>query len=149
IVWIPSKVWFKFLAERIKAIRDAQMALSQAPVHNHGIMTAILLHIMRHTFVNPQRLPTFLRSNLRALRYEETSATFGMFFLHNLDLRVSHLPEIDEADCDEVRQLMGHKMQKKKKMGEVYKDSDGVESPDFPLGPNPSWERVVNILAKT
>lgn len=104
---------------------------------------------MRLTVVNPTIVPAFLRANLRALRFEEIKAVYGMFFLHDLDLDHYDIPEIDEVDSKEVHELMGHPERKSKSRRTAvhHSDSLAIVSPDFPLGPNPSWDQVTEMLA--
>lgn len=146
ILWLPSSVWFGFQTRRVKAIMDSQVQLSKTPRDNHGTITSILLHLLRLTVINPQYVHTFLRDNLRSLRLETTIGAFGMFFLHDLSLDPPDLPEIEDQDRPEVRKLM--KLPKKsKQLQPVVVDSSLVHSPDFPLGPSPTWQSVVHILA--
>ncbi|KAG8898861.1 hypothetical protein FRB99_007093, partial [Tulasnella sp. 403] len=145
VLWIPSKLWFSFIQGRIEAIRDAQVELSNSRPSNHGTITAILLHLLRLTVVNPQFVHPFIRTNLRDLRFEEIIATFGMFFLHDLDIHKGRLPEVEE-DSREVLKLMGNTSKTSKLPIHSHLDSIGVTSPDFPLGPYPTWDQTASLL---
>lgn len=149
ILWLPSKVWFQFLILRMQTIRDAQVTMSKAPAPNHGIITAIMMHLLRSTLVNPQRIPAFLNDNLRAMRYQEVIGCFGASFLHGLNVEASYLSDIDPNDNDNVQSFMGVVKKKTNKRHGLVQGSlrDNIVSVDFPLGPRPTWSEVVSFLS--
>lgn len=129
-------------------MRDAQVTMSQAPAANHGIITAIMMHLLRSTLVNPQRIPGFLNDNLRAVRFQEVIGNFGLFFLHNLQAEASYISDIDVGDDENIHAFMGVTKTKGKRKGKATGHSgDNVASLDFPLGPRPTWGEVVDFLA--
>ncbi|KAG8916492.1 hypothetical protein FRC01_003117 [Tulasnella sp. 417] len=149
ILWISSRTWFTLLEQRVIAIRDAQVQMSKKPGENHGTITGIMMHLLRCVMVNPQYVPDFVKDNLRNIRFEETISGHGAFFAHSLQLEIGYLSDIDAKDNDKVRTFMGLKKGAGQRKQRTMSSNvvENISSPDLPLGAQPSWEKIGNILA--
>lgn len=107
------------------------------------------MYFMRSIVVNPQRIPVWLRANLRNIRFEETISDWGAFFTHNLQPEIGYLSDIESVDDDQVKKLMRVSEHTGKRKGRKQPTLaiQQVESPDFPIGAHPTWEQIESILS--
>lgn len=144
ILWLPSKVWFQFLARRLEIIRGTQIQLHTKDPSNYGIMTGLLTHMLQSVLVTPINVSPYVNESLALLYYRQVVDRFGMFFLHNLDLNKEKcLPEVLEKDDLDVLRTLGVKLRKKKKQRLSTPD---IDEDNHPLGRHPSWGHVEQSL---
>jgi hypothetical protein len=146
ILWILSSLWFRFLERRIVELRfTIERIAKQKPVPpNHGILTATLMHLLRCSITNPQKIPDFVVHALRDLDAGSISDHFGMVFLHDLDLTSWKSEKMQmKQDDRNVHEHMHSKETKKRQIDNAdVEDSSG----DYPLGRTPTWATVKATL---
>jgi len=144
IVWIPSKIWFSFLAKRLRVLRDTQILLERREAPNYGIMTGILAYMMQSVIFTPTLVSPFVSESLDLLYYKQVVDRFGMFFLHDLDLTLENcLPSVLDRDDADVLGAMGVKARKKKAR---MPSPDTEDEDEFPIGKKPNWKQVERCL---
>ena len=47
ILWLPSKVWFKYLAARVEELEMLQRRLQQIHPPNYGVLTSLVCYLIR------------------------------------------------------------------------------------------------------
>jgi hypothetical protein len=144
MIWIPSSVWFSFLAKRLRALRDTQVLLESREITNYGIMTGILTYMMQSVIFTPPVVSSFVRESLALLYFKQVVDRFGMFFLHNLDLSRSNcLPEVLDRDDADILKTLGARVRRKKK---IALPSLEVDPDEFPIGRTPTWREVEKCI---
>ncbi|KAF8324807.1 hypothetical protein F5887DRAFT_902070 [Amanita rubescens] len=149
VLWLPSNIWFEFLAQRLKALKEQQEQLHHMQPPNYGILTGLHQFLMQSIVFTPPITETFVRNALYLLRYQANIARQGMFFLHELDLTLDSChPELPEKDDLFVIQRIGVPLQEKRKtftaIQQAYRD---VER--YPIGNQPSWKLVTRTIQQT
>lgn len=86
IIWIDTENWFNFLVARVQAIWDVQKYLHRSQPHNYGLITSVLTTMLYSIGNTTQALPAYTTEALRALRMNEVTYRFGIFFLQGLRL---------------------------------------------------------------
>ncbi|KAF8188748.1 hypothetical protein BJ912DRAFT_814135, partial [Pholiota molesta] len=147
VLWIPTEVWFNFSAARLKAIEIATMHLYQKSPDNKGIIVGLFMHLVRSIESTPSEVPTYVRHTLAALLMRATTATYGMMFLHDLNLTEDAsetLPGIQQVDDRYIREALELVPRRRPKQF--------VERPritvEYPLGESPTWIQVKDTLKK-
>ena len=108
VLWIPSEVWFGFLARRVHEIQRTQIAIVRRRPPNLGILTSILNHMLHSTISTPIVFDSHLRESLALLEYRNVLETAGMFFLQEFDLSSDTcLYDVQQQDDITVLSLMG------------------------------------------
>jgi hypothetical protein len=150
ILWIKSDVFFQFLSRRLVELRNVQLHLAHLQPSNYGIMTAVILHIMRSVMVTPRITQSFLGVALRDLRFNTIMNRFGMFFLHDLEIRTGTLKELHPEDTPAVLHAYARSLKSLKKKtltnAQPHKRVTVSDEREFPWGPNPSWTRIQQLL---
>src|SRR5215510_5268071 len=78
ILWLPSHIWFNFLAQRIAAIRHVQHHLYAVNPPNYGIMTGLLNYLLQSVLYTPTNISSYINESLALLRYRQVVDRFGM-----------------------------------------------------------------------
>lgn len=144
ILWLESKVWFTFLAKRVQVLRDTQKILRSKDPANYGIMTGLFTYMLQSVIYTPTMVSSYVNESLALVLYRQVVDRFGMFFLHNLDLRMEKcLPEVLPEDDMDVLKTLGVKLKGKRR--------PRMPSPDhneeaFPLGRKPTWPAIQQSL---
>lgn len=154
VLWIPSEVWFGFLARRVHEIQRTQIAIVRRRPPNLGILTSILNHMLHSTISTPIVFDSHLRESLALLEYRNVLETAGMFFLQEFDLSSDTcLYDVQQQDDITVLSLMGAntKAQRARNAArlEVSIADAEYESEEFPLGRRPSWGRLKSAIASS
>jgi hypothetical protein len=151
ILWIRSRVWFRFLSLRLIALNQLQLQLFRLKPPNYGILTSINMHLIRSTLITPICTTGYLQEALYSLHFnaERTTLTqrFGMFFLHTLDYDTGYIPEIEDEDTPETDRVMGlNKKRKAKKSAPLQIAEADIDPDTYPLGLSPAWFEIVKML---
>ncbi|KAG1767526.1 hypothetical protein EDD22DRAFT_949981 [Suillus occidentalis] len=151
VLWIPSDLWFGFLARRVREIQRTQLAIVKRHPPNLGILTSILNHMLRCTITTPIIFDPHLRESLALLEYRNVVETAGMFFLQEFDLRSDTcLYDVQQQDDVTVLALMGAntKSQRARTAARLEMSRADVESEseEFPIGRRPSWARLKSAV---
>jgi hypothetical protein len=150
ILWVPSGIYFRWLVRRLAELQNIQLKLVWAKPPNYGLMSIIVTHLMRCVMVTPQVKHKFLSTALRDLNFKGVMVHFGMFFLHDLNIRSCVLKEVSGEDCADIISLHGHALRK-----EINRPSKakrplqlvGLDAhEEFPWGEEPSWPRIQQLL---
>ena len=148
---VPSDVFFPWLARRLLELRNVQLALARARPSNYGVTTTIIMHLIRHTCHSPIIEKDYLRDALRDLRFEEICETFGMFFLHDLNMDGKYISEIVTEDPPHCRQHFESCPNRKANhfAAKVPPIQSTEASVAFPLGRTPAYHDLQNFLANS
>jgi len=154
ILWIPSYVWFEFIARRVREIQRTQINIVKKNPPNLGVLTGILNHMLRATTSTPIVFDSHVRESLALIDYKTVSKTSGMLFLQEFDMcSTTCLDEVQQVDDVHVLALMGvnAKAQRDRAvaLAEACRDDVDSESEEFPLGRTPSWRRLKFAIANT
>ncbi|KAG1843493.1 hypothetical protein F4604DRAFT_1596821 [Suillus subluteus] len=154
VLWIPSEVWFGFLARRVREVQRTQIAIVRRHPQNLGILTSILNYMLRSTTSTPIVFDSHLRESLALLEYRNVLETAGMFFLQDFDLaNDTCLYDVQQQDDITVLALMGAntKVQRARTAArlEISRADAESESEEFPLGRRPSWARLKSAIASS
>ena len=149
MLWLPSHIWFEFLAQRLKALKEQQEQLQALQPANYGLLTGLHQFLMQSIIFTPPITETFVRNALYILRYRANIAQQGMFFLHELDLTLESChPELPEKDDLLIIQRIGVPLQERRKtftaIQQAQRDVDR-----YPLGSKPSWRLVTETIQHT
>lgn len=112
-LWIPKHVWFFFLLDRARALKQMQNELfkRQPRPPNYVILCGLISYLMQALTSTPVNVPSFVTDALYVLDFGVVMAKFGTFFLHELDLRRSKvLPRIREKDTPGIEFQGGIKL---------------------------------------
>ena len=100
---VLSDVFFLWLARQLLELRNVQLVLARARPSNYRVTTTIIMHLICHTCHSPIIEKDYLWDALRDLRFEEIRETFGMFFLHDLNMDGKYISEIITEDPPHCR----------------------------------------------
>ena len=123
---------------------EAQLKLAKLKPPNYGILTAILMHLIRSVSVTPMRTPAYVNQALVSLNFGPMMERFGMGFLHDLDLEIGNISGVASEDDDVVKHAM--KQARKSKARKVVVTPPTDLEANFPLGPSPPWTQVVSTI---
>jgi hypothetical protein len=148
LLCVRSDVFFKFQARRLKELMNVQLAIAKRRPKNYGIMTAVNMHLMRHVPHSPKAIEPYLSEALQDLQFRSVIGTFGMFFLHELDIDRAYLPEIQQEDTAKCRAVF-----KKSKTGRKDRPNRlPVErrgpSEEYPIGNAPTWGEIQGAMER-
>lgn len=146
ILWVHSRDLFLFLDHRVNALCELQRHLSRHNPPHTGVLTTLILHLLRSVHSNPIPFQGFLRDSLFALNYKPLRHRFGMFVLHNVsfDKRLID-PDIDE-DTDDILKAIGVTSRNRRRVeGEdLWSEEDG--SDDMAIPSRVRHEDLVRLL---
>lgn len=144
VLWLPASTWFTFLINRITAIFDAQVHIYNLGPPNMGVLTGVLTHMLQSVVFTPPRTESHVNLSLATLRFATTTDRFGMFFLHDWNIRrAGVLEDILQVDDVSVLQALGLKIPRQQA---VPIPVDQIPTEAFPCGPEPAWGLVKNTL---
>src|SRR5580698_7334499 len=143
-IYVKSKIFFEFQARRMEELRNVQKLLYRNQDKNYGTITTVLMHLIRHVSHSPIAMAPYLRDALCDLRFNESMATFGMFFLQDLDLDNCVMPGIEEEDSQQCRRDMTGKAHTKK--SRPTRNMNTEPDSQFPIGNAPSWAEIIDVL---
>jgi hypothetical protein len=150
ILWIPSEIFCRFLSRRIHELEAIQLRLYKSPPPNYGLLTSIIVHLMRNVSFSVSSKRSYLTEALCDLNYESTIHRFGMFFLHDLDITQGQLHPVMQRDNGDVDKAMGlHKKGKKRAtrtMAAILTHHPDLPNDSFPLGEAPTWSDLQSCL---
>ena len=145
IIWLRSSTWFEFLAQRLDALQKSYKILYDMAPDNHGILAGLWAYLMQSVLFTPTMVNPYVNQSLAQLQFKKVVDRFGMFFLHDLNLRrKSILKGVLEVDELAVRRILGAPLTKRRAKPEMPKMSAET---GFPLGQAPPWEEVKQIIA--
>ncbi|KAH7917549.1 hypothetical protein BV22DRAFT_994939, partial [Leucogyrophana mollusca] len=149
ILWIPSRVYCDFMIRRIEELRFVQVQFFKQPQPNYGIMTSIIVHLLRNvSFAVPAKHP-HLTEALRDLSSEGIIQRFGMFFLHDLDPVTGELAVIAQEDSADVRFRVAPRGGKNKRSRNTTQRPvqwNAEPTAEYPLGERPTWKDLTHCL---
>jgi hypothetical protein len=151
ILWVSSGTYFSWLHRRFTELENVHQKLSRIKPQNYGLLTLIILHLMRYVMVTPLVKTTFFQDAMRDLQFQGIIGRFGMFFLHDFDLSSCLLKEIEQEDPEHMNALYGPVL-KRAKLTTVSRRARPLQlldtggNIDFPWGRAPSWPRIQELL---
>ncbi|KAH7881973.1 hypothetical protein F5I97DRAFT_1932054 [Phlebopus sp. FC_14] len=151
ILWVSSKVYCDFMIRRLEELRFLQVRFFKRPQSNYGIMTSIIVHLLRNVSFSIPGKHTHVIEALRDLSFEAIVQCFGMFFLQDLDPVTGELLVIAQKDDADVAFRLTSRMKKKVVKSRNYLEPRFMpQSPEaiteYPLGEWPTWEELVHCL---
>ena len=138
----------QFLHHRIGACLASLSRLSKLESSMKWNLACLLSYIMHSTDTNLIIMESYLREALADLNSEGLTTTFGMFFLHDLNLNArpqeSMLPEIqDDSQLDLAVSAFCPKIHRSINRPHGLEDCN---MNNFPLGRNSTWSAVKRCL---
>jgi hypothetical protein len=121
---------------------------------NLGIITGVLMHLIRCIDSTPLIVPAHVRASLASLRIKEMQQTFGWMVLHNLQIPASGatdddnldvLEDVEQKDDQDVLRSLNMGLDKKQKVAWRRRPGD-APSVAYPLGSMPTWAELVKAL---
>jgi hypothetical protein len=131
-------------------LEAVQRRLYKSPPPNYGLLTSIIMHLMRNISFSVPPKTSYLTQALHDLNYESTINRFGMFFLHDLDItrrQLYHVMKEDNGDIDKAMNL--HKKGRKRPArttAAIIGPPPDLPNDSFPLGEAPTWSEVQDCL---
>jgi hypothetical protein len=131
----------------LKEAQNVLLNLASYRPSNFGIPTGILMHMIRTTCHSPIVKLKYLNDALRDVRFKEIMNDYGMFFLHDLDLKnhcILGIPSTDPVACKEVmsRNGKGHKPLM------VAPPPSSGPSGLYPIGDSPAWAEIKAFIGQ-
>lgn len=147
VLWIPTHIWFDFKKTRVLAIETAIFRLTQKDPDNKGVITGLLMHMLRNIDSTALEIPTHIRDSLADIQNRSLVSTFGMMFLHDLDFRRNRETLINVAPIDtpDILRQLGVGPRKHKR---ALRQGGEPPSIEYPFGTSPTWKQVRDIVAK-
>jgi hypothetical protein len=136
ILFIPSRLWFTFLARRVQEINTVQKLLYHRNPPNLGLISGVNNFLLQCVTHSPIVYQAHNRESLALLHMKETLERFGWFTLPDLDIDAENpLPHLYPVDNAQVRKHV------KASRKQVYKApiKGGPASDEYPLGTHPTW----------
>lgn len=146
ILWMKSDTWFRLGIYRLYVIQKYQLRLSRLQPSNLGMLTLILMFMLRSIFTTPKKLPTVLKGFLYEMRYQEIRDRFGMFFIHMLEKESNRIEGLPKRDSEEVKKLVFVYQKGRKERVEEERDISGERNEEFPIGDRPSWSELEKAI---
>ena len=114
-------------------------------------MTGIITHLIRCVSSTPLILEHHVREAMALLDFKGSVDRRGMFFLGELEVgkEVCLRGLIQEQDDIHVLRSIGDVNPRATKPSFPDRTKGDYSIAEYPLGPNPTWKQVVNILEKT
>lgn len=151
VLWIPSDVWFEFLARRMEEIQRTQIQLKRLNPANLGILTGILNHMLRSAITTPIVYDFHVRESLALIEYYNVVKKANMFFLQELELNLEPcLDSVQENNDFHVLALMGLNAKAQWDKALAARKSTVLDGFDqtavFPIRPNPTWSQLKGAI---
>ncbi|MDX6296095.1 MAG: hypothetical protein QOH50_5488 [Kribbellaceae bacterium] len=147
ILWIPSRIWFEFLSQRLQVLYEAHGKLWTKMPSNYGVASGLYSFLMQSVIFTPPRVNSYVRETLAVMNYKRHCDMFGMFFVPLDDpdqpWTIEDLPEIDNVEVRRVLKLSLEITRKPQPMRQ--KDEDEDDS-CYPLGEAPTWKQIATSL---
>jgi len=149
ILWLPSEIWFEFLDRRLGILAETQANLYRLRPSNYGVLSGLLAYLMQSVMFTPPLVNTFVRESLAALQYRRLCDSFGMFFLHTLDLeRNPCLEDILQADSADpgIKRILGELKAPGARFVRPARVAGDEAGDIYPIGRNPTWAEIKRSL---
>lgn len=150
ILWVPSEIFCDFMIRKIEELRFIQVRFFKEPRSNYGIMTSIIVHLLRNVSFAVPAKHTHLTEALRDLTYEGVIQRFGMLFLQDLNPLTGELPvitQVDNADVAHRLRACVKKVGKPRNPAGLHLTHENTEpTMEYPLGEWPTWNELVHCL---
>jgi len=146
ILCVRSKDFFEFQARRMLELFNVQLHMAKHRSANYGTVTSVLMHLIKLVNHTPIPMAPYLCDALKDLHYDQVVERFGMFFLHELDLRHGTIGGIDLVDSAACQYDMGRSKLARKPPPAKALLTDADPTAQFPLGSCPTWADIVHVL---
>jgi hypothetical protein len=116
---------------------------------NYGVMTGLFTYLMQSVLFTPTMVNSYVRESLALLNYKATADRFGMFFLHDLDMKKDICLQgvLVKDDLDILRKLgveSIHRLRLPRAAPPGNEDEEEEEA--YPIGRTPSWPELNSAL---
>lgn len=148
MIWISSNLYFQFLARRLQEIKAVQVNLYHNPPANYGIITGLLMHLVRLMETTPTQIPAHVVRSLEQIKAGSIMMTHGLLFLHNLqvDSGSPTFPGLREEDGMDVRKALG--LNRRSRLPRKQLAMLDPPSVAYPLGGSPTWAQLCSVMAE-
>lgn len=124
-----------------------QIKLSKIRPPNYGILTSLIMHLMRYIVITPINKLSYLNAALIDVQFGPCIERFGMFFLHDIDLDNGViLPCLEDEDDEEVKKVMKVEQKRKRKARAAPRIVNSEPSATYPYGDAPSWATIAQAV---
>jgi hypothetical protein len=146
VLWVKSDLWFTFVGRRMLELKNFQLKLSKSRPSNYGIVTSLIMHLIRNIITTPINTHSYLNAALIDLNFGPCIERFGMFFLHDIDISNNiFLPGLEQNDDDEVAKVMKLDQRARKK-ARTINFINSEPNAQYPIGDSPPWKLVVQAI---
>lgn len=147
MVWIPSALWFEYLAVRVDELEYAQLRVNRQNPPNRGVLTSLLCHLIREVSSTDLIPAAHVRQSLALLQAQTVMNSFGALFLHTLNFDIEVIiPELQEFDDEAVLRSLKFSRGKPRRTRRQGPQQLNLPSVQYPLGPAPAWSEVMQAI---
>lgn len=149
LIAVKSDTFYRFQARRLQELMNVQFHIARYRPCNYGIISCLIMHLIRHVCHSPIAKKGYLRDALEAVQFSTVAKRFGMFFLQTLDLEHAAVGEIASEDDRECQEAMGQaRTGKKTNKSKPIPLENGEPTEGYPLGNAPTWSEIVSTMEK-
>ena len=105
------------------------------------------MYMIHQTCHSPIVKAKYICDNLRDVCFQEIVSSYGMFFLHDLDLDHHCILGIPDTDSTACKEAMGHNGKGAKLLMVVPPPSSGP-SGHYPIGDSPAWAEIKTFIGQ-
>lgn len=121
--------------------------MSKSPQPNYGIMTSIVMHLIRYIGITPINKLSYVNAALIDLNFGPTIERFGMFFLQDLHFNPHPiLDEIESSDDEVVARVMKLDLKRRRRLRRAPPIVNTEPTALYPFGESPSWTTIIDAL---
>ena len=120
-----------------------------AHLPNYRLMSLIIGYLLRHVLVTPSIKDPDVTYALRELRFEEVIMSYGIFFLHELDLKKNQVPGLSTEDSKRLCEAYDtpFKLEKSiKKAPPLMQLTSQRATADYPWGKMVTYAQLNEII---
>lgn len=142
MIFVKSETWFGFLSRRLRELEACQYSMRRMLPPNYGLITGILMHMIRAITSTPREVPSHVTQSLKSLKAGGIMLEQGLLFLPELNVEdvKNALPGIRAVDGLDVITSMGLSQRRRPERPVAVRHLPTV---DYPFGRNPLWNDVL------
>jgi hypothetical protein len=148
VLWLPSKLWFTFLARRLEILNKTHEKIYRSQPQNYGVLSGLFAYLMQSVMFSPPKVNTYVQETLAALEYKRNCDRFGMFFLDKLDVtNPAFIDGILERDDASVKRTLGPLIARVRVPIATRAEAEG-DLMQYPIGATPTWLQIRRSLER-
>lgn len=148
VLWLPSKLWFPFLAQRLEILNKTHERIYRFQPQNYGVMSGLFAYLMQSVMFTLPKVNTYVQEALAALEYKRNCDRFGMFFLDKLDVtNPAFIDGIVERDDASVKRILGPLISRVRVLIATRAEAED-DLMRYPIGETPTWPQIRQSLER-